>query len=546
LTRRQSINGFSIARSRIALSFLLTLSFAVEARGQTPSAYDDVNTAEGWAWSRIKQGLPADFDDRCGGPLNPRKGDDPAWRDTANCRTFPATFLIDIFTQPTLRDALKYKGVEIRGAKIVGDVDFDFAKLERPLRVTESRFEGAISLRYSSAESLIDLSDSSVAGGLDASAFRCESDLSLVGTVVSKRKLSLARATIAGLVDLTGAHVEGELNAGSLNVGGSLLMGSDDMHQASFQSVDLKHATVKGEIDMAGASFGGDLIAQGIIISSDLSIRNVHADKARFQIPFAQVGGNMDLSGTKLADIDLYGASVAGEMTVGNRTVPAVIGAMDLRSAHVGFLSDNKDSWRGRLHLDGFTFAHLGGSYGDSAAEMVGRGADWWDGSWAQLDRDFGPSVYEQLAATFAAIGEQDAADDIQYRKQMRSEEKAKGVRLVLSRTLRWIVGYQIGPYSIRALWWALILSLWGAIFLRFNVKGVAKAGRSFLWCFGASAQRLLPVLNLKKEFSDFFDDPSANEFTAAQDLFFTMFAFLGWLLGWFLVAGMGAFTHSH
>jgi uncharacterized protein YjbI with pentapeptide repeats len=735
-----------LMRSPIALVLAVAIvaALAASALGETLSAYDNVSTAEGWAWSQIRQGLPADFGEHCGAKLDPRKGDDLAWRDTSDCRTIPAALLVDILTRPLFRDALTYKGLDIRGAKIVGDVDLAFAKLDRPVRITDSRFEGAVSFTDARAETVIELSGSSVAGRLDASGLHSNSDLSLYRAVISKAGVSLDGATIAGFVDmtgatcvgdlsadslqvggslsmrshdknqaifqtvklvgakvsgnveLTGAQVVGELNADSLQVGGSLFMRSDDKNQANFQGVNLRsakvtgnvemdgahiegdlnaassqvggwlfmrshdknqaifttvtlagakvsgsveltgahvegdlnadslqvsgllfmrsddknqasfhgvilrganvtgnvdligahvegdlnadslqdggsllmrsrgknhasfqsvvldYATVKGKLDMAGASFARVLDAQRLSVLGDLSLPYIAADKARFRMRFAQLGGNLDLAGAKLAGIDLRGASVAGEMRVGDRNAPAVVDLMDLRNAHVGFLSDNKESWHVPLLLDGFTFARLGGSEGDSSGKMLERGAKWWDRSWARLDTDFASSVYEQLAGAFSAAGDHDAADEMHFREQLRADDKATGVWAVWRWLFRWAAGYGIGSYMFRALYWALGLSLLGAAYLRYRFErakadwGVgAKAEHGIFWCFGASVNQFLPLVTLKKEFKDFFDNQNENKFNKLENFAFTMLAALGWALGLIVLAAMATITHG-
>jgi hypothetical protein len=191
----------------------------------------------------------------------------------------------------------------------------------------------------------------------------------------------------------------------------------------------------------------------------------------------------------------------------------------------------------GRLHVRASW-----GFQGESGSEMVKeRGADWWSRNFAKRD-DFHASIYEQLASAFAGLGERDAADDIRYDEQVRADENI-GWANPLQKTWRWLLrwgaGYGIGGYMFRALYCALGLAVVGAIVLKLRVRGVVEAGHGVSWCFGASINRLLPVLSLKKEFSDFFDDPKLNKFTPAQDFFFTVVAVLGWVLGAIVVAAV-------
>jgi hypothetical protein len=365
------------------------------------------------------------------------------------------------------------------------------------------------------------------------------------GNKASFQDVILSNATISGQIDMSGASFDGSLDGNSLQVGGSLFMRSDGENEASFKTVNLDYATVKRDLIIDGAIFGGEIVARGLHVTGDVSMRNVVTD-APLVMPQAQLGGNLDFGGANLAVVDLRSASIVGEMRLGDRS--SMVGWLppngetdyiDLRNARVGSLSDNKYSWPRRLHLGGFTFSRLGGFDGDSEVEMLARGPRWWE-TWLRLD----PSAsYEQFAAAFAAFGYRNEADDIRYLNEVRTDEIDGGS--IGRYVARYVGGYGIGSYAFRSVYWALILSLIGAGILRLRVPGVAAAGHGLVWCVGASLNRLLPVLNLKKEFADFFDNPGLNKFTRWQDLFFTFLGMFGWMVSAFVIAAMATITHG-
>jgi hypothetical protein len=104
---------------------------------------------------------------------------------------------------------------------------------------------------------------------------------------------------------------------------------------------------------------------------------------------------------------------------------------------------------------------------------------------------------------------------------------------------------YGIGLYTFIVLGWVLGFSLAGALYLRTCVKGVRDEKHGFIWCFGASLAELLPIIRIKKDFTDFFDDPQRNYFTSRQSLIFSTFGIIGWGLGAILLAAVSGLTQS-
>jgi hypothetical protein len=145
----------------------------------------------------------------------------------------------------------------------------------------------------------------------------------------------------------------------------------------------------------------------------------------------------------------------------------------------------------------------------------------------------------QRAAGILAAAGNREGAADIRFfgRDRERSEllrgctwlqklglvEKPAddrpsrwGPGLGLS-ALQTFVGYGIGDYAFRDAGWALVLALIGVVTLLFapGVRGVRRFAnirgprqRSVLWCFGASLHKVLPLITISQEFSDFFNDP--------------------------------------
>ena len=293
-----------------------------------------------------------------------------------------------------------------------------------------------------------------MAGNVNADQFHASLSLRLFNTEFMKT-VEMRNAKVDSNLALDGAAFTGSLNASGLLVGGSLFMRSSRLHKATFKDVNLRRAAITVSLETDGASFEGDLTLKSakinvnldmertyfggkldvelIQVGGSVSMNEVVATQS-MKMQFARIGGNLDLRRAILADLDLSGASVAGELRLGQAEdlkTPAFWhprdkkpGDLFLRHARVGSLMDTQNAWPviGHLHLDGFAFSRLGGFEGDSGRKMRERRMIWWDG-WARRDPAYSPGLYEQLAATLVASGDRALADEIRYLGRVRERE---------------------------------------------------------------------------------------------------------------------------
>jgi hypothetical protein len=158
---------------------------------------------------------------------------------------------------------------------------------------------------------------------------------------------------------------------------------------------------------------------------------------------------------------------------------------------------------------------------------MIGRGAT-----------AYSPTPYEQLTAALVAAGDRAGADEVRFLSRVRQRETEKNWwPWIFSGFLQYVAGFGIGTYTFRVLYPVLGISVLGALYLWKYVPAAYQHGP--IWCFGASLSRLLPVIEVNKEFTDFFNDPGRTRLTSWQSFVFSLIGIVGWVLGAILIAAI-------
>ena len=474
-------------------------------------------SAKAWILEQLDNHLRANFNGtRCGGSgaqLNPVSGKAEEWN--AACRTIEAAELKEIL----LGQNLPVEGVALEGVRVTGDLNMRNAEIKPQLRIVNSRLEGNIDLRGAHFSSL-----------------------ALLGTRVAGQVV-LDDAKIAGNFDLEGSTFERKVRMIRTEVLGSLMMNNK---AAFMDEVSLHYAIINGNLEMENSNFLKLVTAENLRIS-----RNLFLGKARFSekvsFPLLRVLGYLDMSGGTFTRVDLSSAVIGSELRLSNdfgvATWPLADKPADvllLRDVQVGTLQDLAVYPVG-MDVSGLTYDRLASFYTKNDDQVI---SEWKD--WIKKANHVGSQPYAQLEKIFAAAANHDRVLEIQFiaREAERFEARANGDwgRWAWLNVLRWLCGYGIGTYTFIVVPWVFCSVLLGVLVLRYAKPGNVK---SVGWRIGASLDRLLPIIELNKEFGDYFNDPHRTRLAAWQIGFFSMYALWGWVLGLLLIAAMSGLTQN-
>lgn len=289
------------------------------------------------------------------------------------------------------------RGVQVQGARIVGEFDMSFANGQFQAVLLSCFVEQRLVVRHARLPALY-LNGSYLSQGLAGDGLKIDGNLSFRFGFASTGELRLLGATIGGVVSFRGAVLDGNraeaLNADGMQVAGNLFFNDGFVSQ--------------GELRLLGVRVGGDVSFIGAALESkDKGKKALSADRM-------QVAGSLFCRDkfSVTGNVSLVGASIKGllDWRPSNWT-----GVLNLSHASAG---QWRDAWKKGtktppIILDHFSygaFAAFAGMEVDAATRVA-----WIEA--AQGDQ-FRPGAYQTLARVLRAAGDDRGAADVGLAKE--------------------------------------------------------------------------------------------------------------------------------
>lgn len=565
----------------IALAIIL-LVFASLGVAGARAFHDGEKTSQGWALAQLRSGAIADFDKRCGN-LDPRnKG---GWDDP--CRRIPAKFVIDVLTDPGLRAKLGQHGMRLRGAWIAGDIDLSDVAVTPVVAITASRIEGNLYLSDSHLQRPFSLDGSTLTGELFAAGMHSDSSLSLGNHAAFEGGIDLSNAKIGDDLYMSGSSFSRAVSADRVVVGGSAFI---DRGAHFDDQLILKGGRIGGNLNMNFSSFAGPVQGKGLDVQGMAAVWNGQFFDA-VDMRSTTFHHYLDLRGSTFTAIDFSdataeamlfenvrwwcaGAKPAPDAAVPSGTIagPWPLGdpawrntkcngvdladppPLILRNMHVEAFQDGIDAWPASVELEGFHYDRLGDSpVKNRQDEMRIRTPEQWIDLLAR-QRSFSAQPYTQLAKVLVAAGQEDTAEEIQFaglERERRETLTNHPIHRAWLFFLSLVLGYGIAHYTYHVILSLVALTAIGTIVLLWSPPARRKGPH---WMVCASLHRLLPIVELSKEFTEFFDNASVTQAGKAretrnlnglQQTYFAVHALMGWALGLLLIAALSGLVQK-
>jgi hypothetical protein len=368
-------------------------------------------------------------------------------------------------------------GLQLRGAWIRGDLDFEACDIPLPISLEQCHLAGKLNLLDATLPGLF-LERTSLRS-LDAERLDCHGSVRINNSVV-EGPVSFTGARIGGDIDCIGSHFMSEddgeedddgkdddcFKCNGAEIKGNVILGYPFRDTSFF---------AHGGVDFSGAQIDGDVRCNAVQFEDEVWLIGT------------RIKGDLDFSrcsltqGLEPAELVLTRADVGGRLFF--RKVTGALHRITLRGATVAALVDDMPSWRvaRELLLDGFRYSRfIDTDIQDGTEEWAPHASptdakpriDWLERQRKDdLHKYFKPQPWEQLIKVLRDTGLQDGARTVAIAKQ-KWIRKSRPWAQVLHRIYGVLCGYGYRPVWL--IGWAVgVAVIWAVFFLAAERLGV-------------------------------------------------------------------------
>lgn len=346
---------------------------------------------------------------------------------------------------------IPFHGINIHGARIVGKVDLNEAKINFPLRLRNCLVADGIDITETEIKEL-DLSGTSTAG-LNGEDCHIEKNVLLTDGFYSRSEVNFGGAYIGGNLECTGGHFVSS-NAYCLRFDQARILGNVFLRRTQGKNAATGESDApffsEKEVNFAGANISGDFDCSGA--------RMINPDGDALNGERSKVGGAMFFRDDFEANgrIVLIDAEVVGHFNW-KKLSPHCVLKVHLESMRIGTLSDDLESYSkcDLLLLDGCSYNRIDGASLNSSRDRL----EWLRHGPAT---SYQPQPYEKLAEIYKSMGHDDEAIRVLIAMNRLHGEFADQLLVSSNEGRSW---------SFIRIWWARFTSKdwwWYQVFGRF------------------------------------------------------------------------------
>lgn len=245
-----------------------------------------------------------------------KEADDPANADNwGNDRTLQADRIAWLCTDREASKLVTYRGIQVKGARLDGELDLLFATIAFPLYFENSAFSEQLDLQRAKAIALYLVGTHTRAVNAEGASFH--GDVFLRNGFKAEGGLRLLGATIGGDLDCSRGVFRNKggqaLNADGLKVDGDVILRNAFRAKGA---VRLLGATIGGNLDCDGGEFtnvdGEALSADGVKVDGGVFLRNGFRAEGEVRLLGATIGGSLECDGGEFSNANGKALSADG------------------------------------------------------------------------------------------------------------------------------------------------------------------------------------------------------------------------------------------